>query len=246
MVEAESAPSIRAMPRTDRASRVIDAPVARVFNALVDRDALQTWLPPGEMTARFERFDPTPGGSYRMVLTYADPTDSRGESSADSDIVEAKRGWHLPTTAQLERYADRVTLHGGELLVTLSDCSPTYARYELPAEVKGVPVRHLSWSNIKNRLRAAKSAAGGAEGLWLGELDDYLRKAVRVQDTASSWAYCVSLSTLRPGGGERTFMDSSSKRTPTSTPSAGAVAGPPTPQTSSRSGGATRSNKCAA
>jgi uncharacterized protein YndB with AHSA1/START domain len=78
------------MPRRDRASRVIDAPVARVFNALVDRGALQTWLPPGGMTARFEGFDPTPGGSYRMVLTYADPTDSRGKSSADSDIVETR------------------------------------------------------------------------------------------------------------------------------------------------------------
>jgi uncharacterized protein YndB with AHSA1/START domain len=78
------------MPRTDRAARVIDAPVTRVFNALVDRDALETWLPPGGMTARFERFDPAPGGSYRMVLTYADPTDSHGKSSADSDIVEAR------------------------------------------------------------------------------------------------------------------------------------------------------------
>jgi uncharacterized protein YndB with AHSA1/START domain len=88
--QAESTPSIRAMPRTDRASRVIDAPVARVFDALVDRDALETWLPPGGMTATFERFDPRPGGSYRMVLTYRDPTDSRGKSSTDSDIVEAR------------------------------------------------------------------------------------------------------------------------------------------------------------
>ena len=78
------------MPRTDHASLDIDAPVARVFDALVDRDALQTWLPPGGMTARFERFDATPGGSYRLVLTYADRTDSRGKSSADSDIVEAR------------------------------------------------------------------------------------------------------------------------------------------------------------
>ena len=78
------------MPRTDRASRDIDAPVARVFDALVDRDALETWLPPAGMTARFERFDATPGGSYRLVLTYADPTDARGKSSADADIVEAR------------------------------------------------------------------------------------------------------------------------------------------------------------
>jgi len=78
------------MPRTDRASRVVEAPLARVFNALIDREALETWLPPAGMTARFERFDPTPGGSYRLVLSYTDPTDAPGKTSADSDIVEAR------------------------------------------------------------------------------------------------------------------------------------------------------------
>lgn len=78
------------MPRTDRACRVIAAPAAHVFDALVNRDALLAWLPPRGMTARFERFDPRPGGSYRLVLTYADPGDARGKSSADSDIVEAR------------------------------------------------------------------------------------------------------------------------------------------------------------
>jgi uncharacterized protein YndB with AHSA1/START domain len=61
-----------------------------VFSAFVDRDALTTWLPPHGMTASFEHFDPTPGGSYRMVLSYADPSGSRGKSSSDSDIVEAR------------------------------------------------------------------------------------------------------------------------------------------------------------
>jgi uncharacterized protein YndB with AHSA1/START domain len=78
------------MPRTDHASRVIDAPVASVFKALVDRDALETWLPTRGITARFEHFDPTPGGSYRLVLRCADPTDSRGKTSADSDVVEVR------------------------------------------------------------------------------------------------------------------------------------------------------------
>jgi uncharacterized protein YndB with AHSA1/START domain len=78
------------MPRTDRASRIVDAPVARVFRALVDRGALERWLPPQGMAARFERFDPRPGGSYRLVLTYADATGAPGKSSADSDIVEVR------------------------------------------------------------------------------------------------------------------------------------------------------------
>ena len=42
------------------------------------------------MTATFEHFDPTPGGSYRLVLTYLRPDAAGGKSSADSDIVEAR------------------------------------------------------------------------------------------------------------------------------------------------------------
>ena len=68
----------------------MNAPASRVFAALVSRDALETWLPPGDMTGRFERFDPTPGGSYRLVLTYASPSESPGKSSTDSDVVDVR------------------------------------------------------------------------------------------------------------------------------------------------------------
>lgn len=81
------------MPRTDRASRLIAAPVPTVFAALVDEEALAAWLPPAGMSARFERFDARPGGGYRLVLTYDDAggsRGSRGKASADSDVVEAR------------------------------------------------------------------------------------------------------------------------------------------------------------
>jgi uncharacterized protein YndB with AHSA1/START domain len=78
------------MPRTDHATRLVHAPVETVFGAMVDEEALVVWLPPGGMTGRFERFDPTPGGSYRLVLTYAHPPGSGGKSTADSDIVEVR------------------------------------------------------------------------------------------------------------------------------------------------------------
>src|SRR5437588_10704040 len=78
------------MARTDTASRVIAAPIERVYSALVDPEALVVWLPPNGMTGRFERFDARPGGSYRMVLTYADASTARGKATADSDIVEAR------------------------------------------------------------------------------------------------------------------------------------------------------------
>jgi uncharacterized protein YndB with AHSA1/START domain len=72
------------------ASRVIAAPLERVYAALVDPDALIAWLPPEGMSGRFERFDARPGGSYRMVLTYADASGAPGKATADSDIVEGR------------------------------------------------------------------------------------------------------------------------------------------------------------
>jgi uncharacterized protein YndB with AHSA1/START domain len=78
------------MSRADSASRLIDAPVSRVFAALIDPDALAQWLPPTGMTGSFEHFDARPGGSYRLVLTYADAPASGGKTSADSDVVEAR------------------------------------------------------------------------------------------------------------------------------------------------------------
>ena len=78
------------MPRTDSASRVVAAPPARVYAAHVDEEALAAWLPPEGMTARFERFDPRPGGSYRLVLTYTDAATGSGKATPDSDIVEAR------------------------------------------------------------------------------------------------------------------------------------------------------------
>jgi uncharacterized protein YndB with AHSA1/START domain len=78
------------MSRTDTASRVIAAPPDRVYAAFVDEDALLAWLPPRGMSGRFEHFDPRPGGSYRLVLTYDDAPSSGGKATADSDVVEAR------------------------------------------------------------------------------------------------------------------------------------------------------------
>jgi len=69
---------------------MIAAPPERVWAALVDPGALLAWLPPGGMTGSFERFDARPGGSYRMVLTYADASGAPGKATVESDIVEAR------------------------------------------------------------------------------------------------------------------------------------------------------------
>jgi uncharacterized protein YndB with AHSA1/START domain len=69
---------------------VVAASRERVYAALVRPEALEVWLPPTGMTASFERFDARPGGSYRLVLTYADASSSPGKATADTDVVESR------------------------------------------------------------------------------------------------------------------------------------------------------------
>jgi uncharacterized protein YndB with AHSA1/START domain len=78
------------MPRTDTASRLIRSPPEQIYAALVDPEALTAWLPPAGMSGRFEHFDARAGGSYRLVLTYADAGSAPGKTSADSDVVDAR------------------------------------------------------------------------------------------------------------------------------------------------------------
>lgn len=78
------------MPRTDSARRTVGVSPRRVFEALVDPDALATWLPPEGMRATFEHFDARPGGGYRLVLTYLHPHGAPGKTTEDADVVEAR------------------------------------------------------------------------------------------------------------------------------------------------------------
>lgn len=77
------------MTHVDVARATMGASPERIFAALLDEEARTTWLPPDGMSGRFERFDARPGGGYRMVLTYDDPTVS-GKSDGNKDVVEVR------------------------------------------------------------------------------------------------------------------------------------------------------------
>ncbi|MGW1996825.1 SRPBCC family protein [Embleya sp. NPDC001921] len=91
------------MDRIDRASRVIAASPATVYDALLDRESLEAWLPPEGMRGRIERWDPRPGGGFRMVLTYLDPTDSPGKTSDATDVVDVEFGELVPAERVVQR-----------------------------------------------------------------------------------------------------------------------------------------------
>lgn len=76
--------------RTDRASRLIRAPIARVYAAFTQPEALVRWLPPEGMTGEMLEFDARPGGGYRMALTYLGEDHAPGKASENSDVVAAR------------------------------------------------------------------------------------------------------------------------------------------------------------
>ena len=76
--------------RVDVASRLVGASPERIWEALVDPEALVEWLPPAGMSARFERFGARPGGSYRLILSYADAINAPGKTTAGSDVVKGR------------------------------------------------------------------------------------------------------------------------------------------------------------
>ncbi|MFE4692697.1 SRPBCC family protein [Streptomyces sp. NPDC056749] len=91
------------MSRTDRAGRVIAASPATVYNALLDRASLEAWLPPEGMRGRVEHWDPRPGGGFRMVLTYLDPTGGPGKTSAATDVVDIGFAELVPAERVVQR-----------------------------------------------------------------------------------------------------------------------------------------------
>lgn len=139
------------MSRTDTASRVIAAPYGRVFTALVDQDALEAWLPPDGMTARFERFDPRPGGSYRLVLTYIDTSRAGGKATPESDIVEARHIEIVPDVrvVQAVDFVSDDPAFAGTMTMT----------WELAAVVEGTRV-DITAGNVPNGISAEDHAEG--------------------------------------------------------------------------------------
>src|SRR5262245_19694456 len=82
----------RAMPgRTDRASKIIKASAARIYQAVTTEDELVQWLAPTGMSAEIENFDAKCGGGYRMTLTYnAPPEGGQAKSGANKDVANVR------------------------------------------------------------------------------------------------------------------------------------------------------------
>ena len=72
-----------------RISRRIDAPRPIVYRTLLDARAVATWMVPAGMTSRVHAFDAREGGSFRISLTYDEPTGT-GKTTAHTDTYRGR------------------------------------------------------------------------------------------------------------------------------------------------------------
>lgn len=140
------------MGRTDGARRLIAATPAALYRALVEREALERWLPPDGMAGRIERFDPRPGGGFWMELTYLDAADSPGKTSASQDVTEveiaalepdARVVWRIEFASDAPAFAGTMTMAwaltevggGTEVSVRADDVPPGISATEHEAGI---------------------------------------------------------------------------------------------------------------
>jgi uncharacterized protein YndB with AHSA1/START domain len=67
----------------------VNAPRAKVYRALIDADAVATWMVPDNMTSHVHEFDSREGGAFRISLTYDAPTGT-GKTTAHSDTYHGR------------------------------------------------------------------------------------------------------------------------------------------------------------
>lgn len=77
------------MTTKTRLERVLRASPERVYAALVDADAVRTWMVPDGMTSHVHAFDAREGGAFRISLVY-DGGAGKGKSEAHTDTYHGR------------------------------------------------------------------------------------------------------------------------------------------------------------
>jgi hypothetical protein len=127
-------------------------------------------------------------------------------------IVEAKRGWNLPSLAQLKMYACRPSFVAGDggvrKILPLSECSSVYATHCFGCtRVAGIDIQPTSWKEMAELAQKAMHGASHAEKRLLRELLTYMRGLMTMQKTDSNWVYVVSLGPGTPDGWNISWID---------------------------------------
>ena len=128
-------------------------------------------------------------------------------------IIEAKRGFTLPSEEQLSKYAASLVDNPNRpkmcLLVVLaeSDRQDIWLDQHVPKAVNGIAVRSMSWHKLRRLAEGAAELGTHAEKRLLRQFVQYLTTAATMQNQYSNLVYVVSLSRDGFGCGDISFID---------------------------------------
>jgi hypothetical protein len=125
-------------------------------------------------------------------------------------IVEAKRGWELPTRVQLDRYAERFKGSSPDdcwMVVLTQWGAREVVRHKLAELDIPYRVAVLSWGRMLELANRHSRSGPLAERRLLRELATYFREVADMRDIDSNQAYCVSLSGETLEGATVTWID---------------------------------------
>lgn len=128
-------------------------------------------------------------------------------------IIEAKRGFAVPGKEQLEKYAERLLASADTtakpLLVVLaeSDREEHWLKHHVPAEVKGILVKSISWRRFQAMALHSTAQTNHEDKRMLKQLVQYLDKVTSMQNQNSNMVYVVSLSSGTFSDSDITFID---------------------------------------
>jgi uncharacterized protein YndB with AHSA1/START domain len=137
----------------------INAPRAVVYRTILDARAVATWMVPNGMTSQVHTFDARDGGSFRISLTYDEPTGT-GKTTARNDTFHG-RFVKLVTNEQIVEVVEFETTDPslrGEMTITYT-LSDTNGGTDVLAVHDGLP-RGLSPSDneVGSRMSLTKLA----------------------------------------------------------------------------------------
>jgi hypothetical protein len=124
-------------------------------------------------------------------------------------IIEAKKGWNLPTEHQLKKYISRFEDYPSHehKLVVISECKKEYAKGELKEYKVGLPVEFISWQDVYKIVGKIYPRCGYHDKKLLDQLDSYLKKVIAMQDKESNMVFCVSLGSGTPDWSRLSWID---------------------------------------
>ncbi len=160
------------------------------------------------------------GFSERVRVRLQEHQSSQGFTDIELDdpgrchiILEAKRGFTVPSKEQLAKYVTRLIQSPDKpktrLLIVLaeSDRLGIWLKQHIPTKINGIAVKTVSWHEFKKIAQSATLSGTYAEKHLLSQVIQYLGRVTSMQNQKSNLVYVVSLSNEKFGCGNTSFID---------------------------------------